>query len=202
MHSHPTHSCSFWSRAAAAWQALARLGLLGLIAGLTLLAPAPSRADAPELIAFEITHDADGVRLSFATYFDLPKAVAEALRKGVPLHFVATAEVYRDRWYWSDKRVARVSRSWRLAWQPLTRKYRVSFSGLSQNFDTLSEALGTLRSGVNWKVADAGQIEENARHYLEFSYRLDTDMLPRPMQIGVDGQADWQLLIERVQRFE
>ena len=81
-------------------------------------------------------------------------------------------------------------------------KYRVSLGGLSQNFDTLSEALATLRSAVDWKVADASQIDPGGRYYLEFSYRLDTEMLPRPMQIGVDGQADWSLLIERAQRFD
>ena len=54
----------------------------------------------------------------------------------------------------------------------------------------------------NWKIADAGQIEEGARHYIEFSFRLDTSLLPRPMQIGIGGQPDWALAVERTQRVE
>jgi len=55
---------------------------------------------------------------------------------------------------------------------------------------------------VSWKIADAGQIEEGARHYVEFSFRLDTSLLPRPMQIGIASQSDWALSVERMQRFD
>jgi hypothetical protein len=50
-------------------------------------------------------------------------------------------------------------------------------------------------------LADAGQIEDDGHHYIEFSYRLDTSQLPRPMQIGIGGQADWTLRVERFKRF-
>jgi hypothetical protein len=33
--------------------------------------------------------------------------------------------------------VIRATRTWRLAYQPLTRKYRVTFGGLNQNYDSL-----------------------------------------------------------------
>ena len=33
--------------------------------------------------------------------------------------------------------------------------------------------------------------------YVEFSYRLDTTQLPSPMQIGLGGQPDWVIRIER-----
>ena len=56
--------------------------------------------------------------------------------------------------------------------------------------------------GMSWKIADAGQIEEGSRHYVEFSFRLDTSLLPRPMQIGIATQPDWALSVERMQRFD
>ena len=37
-------------------------------------------------------------------------AVEEALVKGIPMYFLAEADVVRHRWYWSDKAVASVQR--------------------------------------------------------------------------------------------
>lgn len=155
-----------------------------------------------ELASFDVARDEEGVSLSFTTRFDLPRGVEEALQKGVPLFFVAEADVYRSRWYWRDPRVARASRVWRLAWQPLTRSYRVSFGGLNQNFESLNEAMTALRGVARWKIADAAQLDNGATHYVEFRYRLDTTQLPRPMQIGLVGQSDWTLAVERSERLD
>jgi hypothetical protein len=159
-------------------------------------------AQAVEFSEFDIVRGEDGVLLSFSVRFELPRAVEDALQKGVPLYFVAEADVLRERWYWRDRRIARASRVWRLAFQPLTRKYRVTFSGLNQSYDTLAEALTAVRRVSGWKLADSAQIEEGARHYVELSYRLDTTLLPRPMQIGIGGQPEWTLVAEKYQRFD
>ena len=45
--------------------------------------------------------------------------LAWRLLRGVPLYFVWQADVYRKRWYWTDKRVASAVRTLRLAYQPL-----------------------------------------------------------------------------------
>lgn len=169
---------------------------------LLLLLPAVAQAGGAELSAFETMHQDDGVVLNYALDFELPRGAEEALNKAVPLYFVAEAEVYRERWYWRDKRVASTVRVWRIVFQPLTFTYRVTFGGLSQNFATRSEAFAAMRRGVNWKIADAGQIEDGGRHYVEFSFRLDTSLLPRPMQIGIGNAPDWALSVERFQRFD
>lgn len=176
-----------WLQAAGAW----------LLAA-TLAAPAPdARADGIELPTLELARSDDGLLLSFSTRFELPRLVEDALAKGVPLYFVADATLYRSRWYWRDVRVAQASRTWRLAWQPLTRSYRVSFGGLNQSYESLGEAMAGLRGAARWKIAEASQLEPDARHYVEFSYRLDTTQLPRPMQIGLPNQAEWTLSVER-----
>ena len=41
-----------------------------------------------------------------------------------------------------------------------------------------------------------------SRYYVEFSFKLDTSQLPRPMQFGIGGQADWTLGVERTLRVE
>ena len=174
--------------------------LLALLAALVLGVAA--RAETVQLASLEVTRGEDGVLLDFTTRFTLPRAVEDALLKGVPLHFVAEADIYRSRWYWRDARVARAVRVWRLAWQPLTRSYRVSFGALNQSFETVAEAMAAVRGAAHWKIAEPGQLEADASYYIEFSYRLDTSQLPRPMQIGLAGQADWNLSVERTLRVE
>jgi hypothetical protein len=32
---------------------------------------------------------------------------------------------------------------------------------------------------------------------VDFRFRLDTSQLPRPMQIGITGNADWNIAVQR-----
>ena len=180
------------------------------VAGSRLVVPAawlagaalPRRSVAAEadLTHFEVTRDEEGVFVSFTVNFELAKGPEDALARAVPLFFVAEAEVFRDRWYWRDRRIAHPTRVWRISYQPLTSNYRVTtMGGLSQTYPTREEALGTISRANRWKVAEASQLDDG-RHYVEFSYRLDVTLLPRPMQIGVGGQPDWQLAVKRTQR--
>src|SRR5688572_14710669 len=95
--------------------------LLGAVALLCLLLVLPSgaRAAGAELAAFQAVRSDEGVVLNYALDFDLPRGAEEALNKAVPLYFVAEAEVFRERWYWRDKRVASALRVWRIVFQPL-----------------------------------------------------------------------------------
>jgi hypothetical protein len=178
--------------------------LLGAVALLCLLLMLPSgaRAAGAELAAFQAVRSDEGVVLNYALDFELPRGAEEALNKAVPLYFVAEVEVFRERWYWRDKRVASALRVWRIVFQPLTFTYRVTFGGLSQSFATRSEAFAAMRRGLDWRIAEPGQIEEGSRHYVEFSFRLDTSLLPRPMQIGIGNAPDWSLSVERMQRID
>jgi hypothetical protein len=157
-------------------------------------------AEQVELTALDISRDEDGVYLNYAVDFQLSRSVEDALTKAVPLYFVAEAQVFRDRWYWRDRRVADAVRVWRIVYQPLTSSYRITFGALSQNYPTRAEAFAALSRGTRWRIAEPGQIEEGSRHYVEFSYRLDTSLLPRPMQIGVASQSDWQVRVDRTLR--
>jgi hypothetical protein len=166
------------------------------------LPPAAAQSGGAELVGFGVQRSEDGLLLSYAVNFELPRGAEEALNKAVPLYFVAEAEVFRDRWYWRDKRIASAARVWRIVFQPLTFNYRVTFAGISQSYATRAEAFASIRRGANWKIAEAAQLEEGSRHYVEFSFRLDTSLLPRPMQIGIGTQPDWSLSVERTQRFD
>ena len=177
--------------------------LLGLLLAALLAfggaAPPALAAEEAVLTALELTRDEDGLYINFAVDVELSHAVEDALAKGVPLFFLAEAQVFRDRWYWRDRRVADAVRVWRVVYQPLTTSYRVTFGGLTQTYASRAEAIAAISRGTRWKIAEPGQIEEG-RHYVEFSYRLDTTLLPRPMQIGVGGQPEWQLSLKRTVR--
>ncbi len=177
----------------------ARIAIAAFFAALLALLPGAARADGIELANLATRRVEDGLELSFSTRFELSHAAEEALHKGVPLYFVAEANVLRNRWYWRDARVSRVERTWRLAWQPLTRQYRVSMGGLHQSFQTLDDALNVLRGQSGWRIAEPRDIEDSGSYYVEFSYRLDVSQLPRPMQIGL--QSGFALNIEEKRSF-
>ena len=173
-------------------------GILLIAAVLGVMAA--SQAGEPELTSFDVASNDEGVLLSYGVNIDLSRSVDDALSKAVPLYFVAEAEVFRNRWYWRDQRVAHAVRVWKIVFQPLTSAYRVTFGGLSQNFSSREEALTSISRGARWKIAEPGQLSAGNSHYLEFSYRLDTSLLPRPMQIGLGGQSEWALSVQRTQR--
>ena len=177
-----------------------------------LLSSQQSRA--AELAQFSVERAEDGIYLSAIVRFDMPTVVEDALLKGIPMFFVAEADFYLNRWYWADKRVASATRTIRLAYQPLTRRWRVNIvSGLinnsaglratlNQNYDTLPEALSAVQRLSRWRIADNTEVELDVVHKLEFSFNLDLSQLPRPFQIGVAGQKDWAISVERNERLQ
>ena len=96
------------------WLATAVLGLSVVLAQ-TLTADAPS-----PVLRLERADDA--LWLSTQLEFELSQAVIDALHKGIPIYFVAEADVLRERWYWTNKKVATARRHFRLAYHPLTRR--------------------------------------------------------------------------------
>lgn len=187
---------------------LARIARVTRVAGCALVAlvallfclPA-AHANELELSSFDLALNDDGLFLGYSVNLELSRAVDDALSKAVPLFFVAEAQLFRNRFYWRDQRVGTAVRRWRIVYQPLTSTYRVTFDGgLSQNYATRPEAFDAISRSARWKIAEAAQIEEGSRHYVEFGYRLDTEQLPRPMQIGIGGQADWAMSVKRTQR--
>lgn len=169
-------------------------------------------AGAAELTQLKVERGDDGVYLSAIVQFDLTPVVEDALQKGIPMFFVVEADVYQSRWYWSDKRVASATRTIRLAFQPLTRRWRVNIvSGLinssgglratlNQNYDTLQDALSAVQRLSRWRIGDNADIDPDVLHKLEFSFRLDLSQLPRPFQIGIAGQRDWTIGVQASER--
>ena len=170
----------------------------------------PQPAAGAEISQLQVERNADGVYLTAAIRFELPAAVEDALFKGVPMFFVAEADVYRSRWYWYDKRLLSAERHFRVAYPPLTRRWRINVASgaitsgslglsLGQNFDSLPDAMAAVKRIAGWKIGETADLEADPRNSVEFRFRLDLTQLPRPFQIGVVGQADWNIFASAVQ---
>jgi len=194
-----------WRRARAELSALLVCALVGLLQPLPLHAQ-PAQID-PLTAATQIQLG----DLAATVTFDLPSAVQDALYKGLPVIFVQEAEVYRERWYWLDKRVGGAQRHMRLVFQPLIRRWRLTVGAglassggagvaLAQTFDTLDEALAVIRRVSGWRIANLADLEAGTPHRFEFRFRLDVTQLPRPLQIGALGESDWVLAVSASKR--
>ena len=166
---------------------------------------------AAELAQLKVDRAEDGVYLSASVKFDVPPVVEDALMKGVALFFIAEADFYRTRWYWTDRRVSSATRTIRLAFQPLTRRWRINVhdgpasganigiglrSSLSQNYDTLADALASIQRFSRWKIADNTDFDPELIYLFDFKFNLDLTQLPRPFQIGVAGQKEWGISVK------
>jgi Domain of unknown function (DUF4390) len=191
---HPAALPSLLAAVGRLWRALALLQPLLLV---LLVWPATAQAQGVELVTLQTSRGEQSLNLDFVARVSLPKTVEDALRSGVPIYFVAEARLQRSRWYWRDERIARVQRSWRIAYQPLTGFWRVGLGGLNQNHASLEEAIAAASSSAGWKLADLAQLDGEKDLYVEFSYRLDTTQLPGPMQFGLGGQANWTVSLSR-----
>jgi len=164
-----------------------------------------SLALAAEITQLRIERADDGLYLSATAKFELSTVVEDALMKGIPLFFVVEADIYRDRWYWTDLRVASAARTIRLAYQPLTRRWRINIASglisssaglratLNQNYETLIDAVSAIQHVARWKIAENSDVLADPSYRLEFNFRLDLSQLPRPFQIGMAGQSEWNI---------
>ena len=163
--------------------------------GMAAFAPS-ARAQGVELPSILAKRQDGGAVLDFVANLTLSKAVEDALRRGVPVYFVAEATVKKPRWYWRDDRVARISRSWRLSYQPLTNAWRVSLGAFAQSYPSLEEALTTITRIAHWRIADSG-IDATDKYYVDFQFFLDSSQLPPPMRLDLNAQSEWKLGVER-----
>ena len=156
-----------------------------------------------EIRQLQVVRNADGLQLSANMQFKLGAQLQDALAKGVPLHFVAEADIRQDRWYWYDAKVRVVKRSMRLSYAPLTKRWRVTVQSagaddgagvnLSINFATQDEALAAISNIGRWRIAEATELEPGERYNIEYRFYLNLSQLPRPFQIGVNAQSEWNI---------
>jgi hypothetical protein len=181
-------------------------GLVLALACTLLLCSAPLQLASAATPLLKLERVDDGLWLSTQLEFDLPKAVEDALNKGIPVDFVARAEVVRSRWYWTNLSVRSVQRRLRLTYQPLTGRWRLKINNgeagdlaqglsLNQSFDSMQDALSSVRRFYRWRIGDATDVATGTKHWVRFKFELDVAQFLMPLQIGALGQSDWQLVL-------
>ncbi len=130
--------------------------------------------------------------LSMSWEYDMPETLVDSLRRGIALYFVCEVRLQNKRWYWTDKDLGNLELVQRISFSPLTRQYRFSRGGLSQNYDTLEQILPITRQLIGWRIADSSILDESSLE-LEVRMRLDVSRLPKPLQVVVGGNSDWAL---------
>ena len=194
------------------WQSLA-------IAGVASLAPFDALAQGVEPLSsevllpdektgLELQREGDALLLTSSLHWVLPDLVQDALLKGIPVHFIAQADMVRERWYWSNQELLSAERFMRLSYQPLTRRWRLytgsqPFEGqglgvaLSSTFETLQEAVQAMQRIVRWRIGTMGKLPSSGLALLQLRFRIDLSHFPRPLQIGALGRSDWNMLVTR-----
>jgi hypothetical protein len=161
-----------------------------------------------ELSQFDIERSSEELSITGLLQFELSTSVEDALLKGLPIYFRADVDILKERWYWYDKSQVTASRHYKLAYQPLTRRWRLSIGtgtgtsagqglALNQSFENLPQAVAAIKRITKWRVAGPGELDQTSRYRLEFRFQLDVSQLPRPFQIGVLGQSDWDISLTK-----
>lgn len=174
-----------------------RLSCAGWLAcAILTIMPAVACAQSASITTAKLDITEDGYQLNADIELQLTAGMQEAVRKGVPLYFIAEFQITRARWYWLDQNVISATRDRRISYAPLTDQYRIAISGISQNvtsFEEVRRALSRIRS---WTVAEKGQLNPGEKYEAALRFRLDTSQLPKPFQLNVITSKEWSLSSE------
>ncbi len=137
--------------------------------------------------------ETDGAYASASVVFALPVPLESALHRGIPLYFLTRLSVLQSRWWWFDASVGEGQMLTRLGYEPLLGKYRVSTGALRTSYSSLDDALNQVQHISHLKIADAKSLKAGQTYQVGGRFELDLSQLPRPFQINVGSQSDWQL---------
>lgn len=160
---------------------------------LGLAAVMPARADGIEVQKAALVASEEGYFLEAEFQIALTHTLEDALNKGVPLYFTLEFELIRPRWYWLNEKIVNVQQQYRLAYNALTRQYRVGVGTLYQNFATQSEALAFLSQVRLSDIVEPSALTKGANYTAALRMRLDSSQLPRPFQVSAVGSREWSV---------
>jgi len=175
---------------------LAALAAGAAVGGLAAGASAPARADVIGVKSAELRPDEEDYVLNAEFDLALNATLEEALQRGVPLYFVLEFEIARARWYWFDEKVLTSTTNTRIAWNALTRQYRVSSGLFAQTLYSLDEVQRFLSRVTSRPVARRDQLQKGSRYEAALRLRLDVAQLPKPFQVDALASREWSLQSE------
>ncbi len=171
-----------------------KYSLLLLLAALAfMMLVLPARAEGILVRDAALVAAEEGYYLEADFEITLNTTLEDALNKGVPLYFLLEFEIIRPRWYWLDDKVVNTQQQYRLAYNALTRQYRLGIGAFFQNFNDLNEALGFLSRVRRRQVLELGTLSRGAIYAAAVRMRLDVSQLPKPFQLNALASRDWNL---------
>lgn len=168
-----------------------RLSAALLLTAAALLGTGVAQADGIQVRKAAVTAVDDGYLLVADLDVKLNLALDDALHKGVPLYFVLEFELTRSRWYWTNEKLASWQQLQRLAYNTLTRQYRVGVGALYQNFSSLKEALDYMSRLRRRQDIEPGALRKDVSYAAMLRMRLDLTQLPKPFQLHTG--RDWEI---------
>lgn len=169
------------------------LALVALVALVAMLGPAAARADSILVKSAELRAGEDAWDLNAEFELAINPTLDEALQKGVPLYFLLEFDVLRPRWFWLDEKVLSYTTQHRVAYNALTRQYRVSTGLLTQTYNSLEEVEHLLSRVTSRPVARSDQLVKGVRYEASVRLRLDVNQLPKPFQVNALASREWTL---------
>jgi uncharacterized protein DUF4390 len=152
-----------------------------------------SRADTIGVRFAELRADEEAYVLNAEFEVSINSTLEEALQRGVPLYFVQEFELTRRRWYWLDEKVVSMTTQYRVAFNALTRQYRLSSGLLAQTLDSLEEVERVLARITSRPVARRDQLAKGVPYEASVRLRLDGNQLPKPFQVDALASREWSL---------
>jgi hypothetical protein len=172
--------------------------ILALSACLSIGLSISQAAERVQIVSTQLEQAPDGYKLSAVYQFDLNDELRDAVDRGIPLFFTTAVELVQPRWYWFDKVVSSKSRTKRIAYNVLTRQYRVTTSsGQNYYFESLEDALYAIQQPSSWIIAEKGALKPGVMYQLSLRMYLDLEHLPKPFQVNAFNNQDWRLSSER-----
>lgn len=157
-------------------------------------APLSHAIDGIQIKSAELRQVSDQYVLYAQMNVTLTPLLQDALNRGVSLYFITDFTFMQPRWYWFAEELAHMTRVTRLSYNPLIRQYFVSgVNAGARSTDHLDAALAMLGDINGWTVIARDKLSKITRYQATLSMRLDTSLLPKPLQINAIATGRWDL---------
>ena len=141
----------------------------------------------------QIEADGDSYQLDSQLQIDLPPALADAVERGVTLEFELVFSLLRPRTFWFDATVVERREIRSIAFNSLTRSYRVSLGSTSETTERLEDALNALSAVRMPRLFLASAVESGKRYRAALRVSLDWSHLPKPLQMNALASRAWRV---------
>lgn len=172
------------------WKKFSRqAGLILLLCGLA----ASVQAAGIQIKNAELAEAGEGYQLNADVDIAFSPEVEEALNKGVPLNFQVEFRLVMPRRFWLDEDIVTAVQQIRLSYHALSRQYLIHLPQHQKSFASLPEALEALSHIRDWIVLEQSQIGKDETYRAELRFWLDSERLPKALQVEALGSEKWKL---------